>query len=135
VEVEEAALFEPNVPNFIGGVAGFVTWPARRVLLRKIGDITVPCLLAVTALEIYAVRAHLRIHGFRLSEPIVRWRRDDALVEAVPEATWSGRPPPWTAIRITGVAGHPIAELKPTVITPSTRALLSVLIGDERPHT
>jgi hypothetical protein len=104
LEVIAASLFEPNVPNFIGGVAGIVTWPTRKVLLRKVGDVTSTCLLAVSPHEIHAIRAHFRLRGFRLGDELARWRRDEASVEAIAVASWTGRPPSWAnAVRITRV--------------------------------
>jgi hypothetical protein len=124
-----AGIFDPNVPDVEGGIVGLLTWPARRVRLRNIGDVKATCLLAVTQNEIHAVRAHLRIRGFRLGDPIAQWRRDEAITESVAVASWFGHPPTWPAIRITATSGRPVAELQPNAVTASTQAVIAELLG------
>ncbi len=126
-EVLAAALFEPNVPDFIGGVVGLVTWPARRARLKGAGVVKTECLLVVTLESLYAFRARLRIRGFRVEGEIARWQRNQVEIVRVPVATWLRRPPPWPALRILE-HGTVAAELKPYANSPANRPLFTELL-------
>lgn len=127
-DVLAAALFEPNVPDFVGGIAGVVTAPARWRRLQRIGVVTTDCLLAVAECSVHCLKVRLHVTGFELEEEIVRWVRADIMAIEVPVATWALTAPPWSAIRILE-HGMPVAELKPTEDAPSYRAVLRELLG------
>ena len=127
LSVVAAGLFEPNVPDFVGGIAGVVTAPARWLRLSRLGGVTKPCLLAVTPDEICAITVRLRMRGIQLGDDVTRWARSDVRVERVDVATWIGHPPPWAALRI--VAGDRIvAELKPHGQSPAADAVTDELL-------
>ena len=129
LKVVAAGLFEPNVPDLVGGIAGLVAWPARRLRLRHVGEVTSTCLVAVTKDEIHIIGVRLRIRGIEPGDQVARWRRDEVEVQRAPVATWTGRPPPWCALRVLA-GGRLAAELKPNGLLPSTQAVIEELLHD-----